>query len=184
MHLIVPIPDLQGTFWHIDVYPNTEDLRGKRQFTFGGSPTSFGKSHRKKRLPTAYNAAADYDQYPATHDDYAIIQCADVLSALTRMLNMSATSHDYHALSKPRQKQVYNAFMLRCREMEDPSSGHVYTTHTDENKNTPEANEKFNRKYRGGLKRVDFLCGRTRWEGLEPNGVDSWTVRLGKTIIV
>lgn len=164
----------------MDVYPNTEELHKRKQFSFGGSPTSFSKvkSQRKK------SSSGEYGYNDPAYDEYSlVIQCIDVLSALARMLHMSATSHDYHALPKIRQKQVYDAFMRRCREIEDPSSGRVYTAHLDKEKNPPEINERVERKYRGGLKRIDFFWGKTRWEGLESNGVDAWTVKLGKTVV-
>ena len=72
-----------------------------------------------------------------------VVRCADVLHALFVTLQRRATEQEYYSLGESRRARVSSAFWTRCR-----ASG-------------PEATVQAEVQF--GVKRIDFLEGRTRW---------------------
>jgi hypothetical protein len=95
--------------------------------------------------------------------DTGFVTLEDVVFAVHAALRVSITSSDYSLLrTTDDQKRVARAYEERYRRLRSERA------YQDEK--------------RAGMKRVDFLMGRTRWIGLEQNkkkGVDEWIMRLG-----
>jgi hypothetical protein len=91
----------------------------------------------------------------------AFVTVADVLASLHRTLRLAVHPDEYNALPSHEDKHKVNtAYESRCVRIEDPAA---------------QAEEK-----RKGVKRVDFLMGRTRFLGLSPTtaGPAVWALRL------
>ncbi|KAF7320684.1 hypothetical protein HMN09_00153600 [Mycena chlorophos] len=95
------------------------------------------------------------------------IALGDVLVAIHRSLHTRITPDDWEVLSQEEQAAVGQAFTRRCRNEAAASTGGVPAAHWKEIE-TAERNE--------GVKRVDFLVGKTMFKGLvrseeDPDGV-------------
>lgn len=85
------------------------------------------------------------------------VSVSDILSVLYHHLRVNVTSMEFHSFPSPRdQRRVTSAYNNRCEDIRDPRM---------------REGEK-----RQGVKRVDFLMGRTRFTGLTSSGPDAWVL--------
>ncbi|KAF8493312.1 hypothetical protein JB92DRAFT_2999942 [Gautieria morchelliformis] len=150
MRLLVPIPGLGGAQWTVDVWPlgspyATPNQMPPSPFSFTGSPSGFARA-----LPTS--------PFPAGYGPGAFVRCADVLHALYSMLQRRAVANDFWALDDRRRDRVSKAFWVRCRT--------VSAAVTGMNMAVPprswDGREEMDRQVNFGVKRIDFMEGRTR----------------------
>jgi len=168
MRLIVPVPGLEGASWILEVYPKAwlqgqehPDVHPERStpFTFVGSPTGFGRKRSK---------STDYLDHPSSY-----ITVEDIFHSLFNMLQKNARKDDYLSLPPRQQKVVSEAFWLRCHELEE-QDGQIRVwrgrrrleegeiLQEEEERMEMEIEQAVGRLVRKGLRRIDFLDGKTR----------------------
>ncbi|KIJ46935.1 hypothetical protein M422DRAFT_778329 [Sphaerobolus stellatus SS14] len=153
IRVIIQIPNLGGAYWTVDVSPKGGSALETPSipFTFLGSPTSFGRSQLKR---TKSRPGDNFSSY---------VRVSDVLFQVYQMLHKNARREDYEALLYQQQKQVSQAFYMRCHELEGPDGRMLLHR---PGPGTEEIDEEVQKRVDKGLKRIDFMDGKTRDEGL------------------
>ncbi|KAL1746697.1 hypothetical protein HDZ31DRAFT_33633 [Schizophyllum fasciatum] len=88
----------------------------------------------------------------------AYVTCLDVLSTLHRELWLPITHAEYQELNSDVQRQVDSSFWARCSRIMDPIARVA--------------------EERRGVKRIDFLMGRTSFRGLSARQGGSWRLHV------
>lgn len=91
----------------------------------------------------------------------AYVTVADVLEATYRSLRIPVSSADFHALRPDMQTRASAAFESRCSGLHRSRDGYLH-------------------ERRKGMKRIDLLAERTRFQGLSStsHGPNVWTINL------
>jgi Family of unknown function (DUF6699) len=152
MRLIVPIPGLDAAEWTVDVWPFGSPFATSNQLP--PSPYSF------VGLPSPFARALPMSPFAGMGPHVPIVRCADVFHALHRMLGRRAVADDFWALDTRRRERVSKAFWVRCRAV-----GAEFAARAQREQGVPPsaAQEEMERQIQSGVKRIDFMEGRTRW---------------------
>ena len=152
MRLLVPIPGLDGARWMVDVWPSGSPYAANQlpptPYSFVGSPSPFARTLPISPFPGSPWAGL------GPH-----VCCVDVLHALYRMLHRRAVADDFWALDARRRDRVSKAFWVRCR-----AAGAEAARWQRNGVSAPPSlrQEEIDRQVQSGVKRIDFMEGRTR----------------------
>ena len=164
MHLRVPIPGLGDAMWDVAVWATGSPYSNALHLP--PSPYSFtGPPGGLSRSPFGERGSGIGPLAP-------VVRCADVLHALYAMLQRRATRGDFLALDERRRERVGREFWMRCQMIGQAAAATMGPSVEQ---------EETNREVSSGVKRIDFMAGKTRynnvsilicrfWVGLFPNG--------------
>ncbi|KAF8524554.1 hypothetical protein BU17DRAFT_84559 [Hysterangium stoloniferum] len=173
MTLFLPIPGIERAQWTFDVAPLPYGgllSLSNSQYTFDGTPTTFSRKFPRSKSENLFEGRRTPYQYDA------VVRCVDVFDAICTLLHQNATRADFQALQPSRRRLVSSAFYKRCSEFVG-ENGIIMEYKVGSG--SEEMDERVREQVSRGLKRIDFMVGKTKWEGLRPCGPNGWVVMLG-----
>ncbi|KAF8583082.1 hypothetical protein K439DRAFT_1634748 [Ramaria rubella] len=144
MRILVPIPGLDGAHWNTDVWPTGSPYTSSRavppspSFSFTGSPSAFARTLSSSPYRLGMHAP--------------VVRSGDVLQALYTLLQRGASETDFMALDPARRDRVSKAFYVRCRVLGAAAAA----------AGSGREEEETGREIQRGVKRIDFMEGKTR----------------------